>query len=241
LEDITFHTEHFEGPLDLLLHLIRKNKVHIYDIPVAEILSQYLRYLEQSDTLDMEQAGDFIAMAAQLMYIKSKMLLPALAEEEDDPRTELVQMLLEYKRYKEVSVYFRQRTDAGRDVFVKQPELLEKSRKAEYRNHPEELVQAAKRISARAQNHLPPPLSSFAGIIKREVIPVSAKISDILAKFLRNRKLDFKGLMSESRSRSELVAAFLAVLELSKNRKIHIEGENDQAAITFLGSRNAVG
>ena len=95
-----FHLDSFDGPLDLLLHLISKNKVSIYDIPIAEILEQYMAVLREAETMDMDVAGDFIAMAAQLVYIKSRMLLPQREETpgEDDPRAELVDMLLEYQR-----------------------------------------------------------------------------------------------------------------------------------------------
>ena len=117
MEAMTFHLDAFEGPLDLLLHLISKNKVSIYDIPIAEICEQYMEVLEDARRMDMEVAGDFIAMAAQLIYIKSKMLLPVYEEEEeDDPRLQLVEMLLEYQRIKEMTPYFRQQTELGRDM-----------------------------------------------------------------------------------------------------------------------------
>ena len=99
-----FHLENFDGPLDLLLHLIAKNKVSIYDIPIAEILDQYMEVLHAAEAMDLDVAGDFVAMAAQLVYIKSKMLLPRHEEEEDeDPRAGLVEMLLEYQRIKEAT------------------------------------------------------------------------------------------------------------------------------------------
>ena len=105
-----FHLEHFDGPLDLLLHLIAKNKVSIYDIPIVEILDQYMEVLHAAEAMDLDVAGDFVAMAAQLVYIKSKMLLPRHEEEEEeDPRTSLVEMLLEYQRLKEAAGYFREK------------------------------------------------------------------------------------------------------------------------------------
>ena len=120
-----FHLENFDGPLDLLLHLIAKNKVSIYDIPIAEILDQYMEVLHAAEAMDLDVAGDFVAMAAQLVYIKSKMLLPRHEEEEDeDPRAGLVEMLLEYQRIKEATPYFREKGEIGRDIFVRQPEPL---------------------------------------------------------------------------------------------------------------------
>lgn len=112
-----FHLEYFDGPLDLLLHLIAKNKVSIYDIPIAEILDQYMEVLHTAEAMDLDVAGDFVAMAAQLVYIKSKMLLPRHEEEEEeDPRAGLVEMLLEYQRLKEAAGYFREKGEVGRDI-----------------------------------------------------------------------------------------------------------------------------
>ncbi len=103
MSQMTFHLAEFDGPLDLLLHLIARNKVSIYDIPIASILEQYLEILHAAEALDLDVAGDFIAMAAQLVYIKSRMLLPKPeAEPQEDPRTELVEQLIEYQRMKEL-------------------------------------------------------------------------------------------------------------------------------------------
>lgn len=121
-----FHLDSFDGPLDLLLHLISKNKVSIYDIPIAEILEQYMAVLREAETMDMDVAGDFIAMAAQLVYIKSRMLLPQREETpgEDDPRAELVDMLLEYQRFRQATAFFREKGEEGADMLTKAPEPL---------------------------------------------------------------------------------------------------------------------
>lgn len=121
-EKITFHLSAFDGPLDLLLHLIAKNKVNIYDIPISLILEQYMEILREAQEADMEVAGDFIAMAAQLMLIKSRMLLPKEKNEEDeeeDPRAMLVEQLLEYQRIREVQPYFKRHSDVGRDILTR--------------------------------------------------------------------------------------------------------------------------
>ena len=119
-----FHLDNFDGPLDLLLHLISKNKVSIYDIPIAEILEQYMAVLHEAEHMDLDVAGDFIAMAAQLVYIKSRMLLPKHEEDEDgeDPRAGLVEMLLEYQRLKSATAFFAEKNETGRDIYVKPPE-----------------------------------------------------------------------------------------------------------------------
>ena len=118
-----FHLDNFDGPLDLLLHLISKNKVSIYDIPIAEILEQYMAVLHEAEHMDLDVAGDFIAMAAQLVYIKSRMLLPKHEEDEagEDPRAGLVEMLLEYQRLKSATAFFAEKNETGRDIYVKPP------------------------------------------------------------------------------------------------------------------------
>ena len=210
---MTFHLDAFEGPLDLLLHLISKNKVSIYDIPIAEICEQYMEVLEDARRMDMEVAGDFIAMAAQLIYIKSKMLLPVYEEEEeDDPRLQLVEMLLEYQRIKEMTPYFRQQTELGRDIYVKQPELLDRNVPVEYHHSVEDLLRAARAILEKAQQRVPPSANAFKGIVGREPVPVDGKITMILRRFLRSARLRFLQLFEGAKNRSEIVATFLAVL-----------------------------
>ncbi|MGN1031538.1 MAG: segregation and condensation protein A [Butyricicoccaceae bacterium] len=231
---IEFHLDAFDGPLDLLLHLIHKNKINIYDIPIAEILDQYTAILNSAASEDLEVAGDFIAMAAQLLYIKSRMLLPKPEEEaEEDPRAQLVEQLLEYQRIRTTQEYFRARGNAGRDIFVKPPEVLEKPKKKQFEAilSPELLQRAARRMTERIGRAMPPPASAFSGIVGRETVPVSVKLTEILQKFRRSVSLTFSGLFRGARSRSELVATFLAVLELSKTRRIRIEGEGSEMSI----------
>jgi segregation and condensation protein A len=129
MKEVTFHLEVFDGPLDLLLHLLSKNKVEIKDIPIAVILEQYLEYIRQMQEFDLEVASEFITMAAQLMYIKSKMLLPVYEDDnEEDPRAGLVEALLEYQRIKEAGSALSLRAQIGRDIFVKGQEQLEKEK-----------------------------------------------------------------------------------------------------------------
>lgn len=144
-----FHLDSFDGPLDLLLHLISKNKVSIYDIPIAEILEQYMAVLREAETMDMDVAGDFIAMAAQLVYIKSRMLLPQREETpgEDDPRAELVDMLLEYQRFRQATAFFREKGEEGADMLTKAPEPLGDAPR-EVHGVPNDLIRAANRAAA---------------------------------------------------------------------------------------------
>lgn len=232
-----FHLENFDGPLDLLLHLIAKNKVSIYDIPIAEILDQYMEVLHAAEAMDLDVAGDFVAMAAQLVYIKSKMLLPRHEEEEEeDPRTSLVEMLLEYQRIKETASFFREKGEMGRDIFVKPPELLGDAPR-EYRQSITDLIRAANNMLRRAQRRVPPPASAFSGIVGREPVPVEGRITSILKRFLHHVRVPFRRLFDDATSRSEIVATFLAVLELSKNRRIRLEGDGEDMELTLIDDK----
>lgn len=225
--EITFRLESFEGPLDLLLHLIRQNKVSIYDIPISQILVQYMKILEQAHTMDMDSAGDFIAMAAQLVYIKSRMLLPSCQDEEEDPRTQLVERLIEYQRIKEVIPYFREKTDEGQDIFVREPERIGEIDSVRYSQMPEDLVKAVRRMLHKAQRRLPPPASAFRGIVGQDPVSVSEKIAMIRKRFQFEKRLRLSCLFENAQSRSDLVATFLAVLELSKSPRVRIAGEGE--------------
>lgn len=239
--EMTFHLDSFEGPLDLLLHLIAKNKVSIYDIPIVAILDQYMGVLEDARTMDMDVAGDFIAMAAQLVYIKSKMLLPVYGEdEEEDPRAQLVEMLLEYQRIKEMTPYFREKGELGRDIFVKPPEPLNRSAPVLYHHEMNDLVRAARNLLQRAQRRVPPSPRAFSGIVGRETVPVSGKITMILRRLLADTRLRFSRLFEGAKSRSDIVATFLAVLELSKTRRVLIEGEGEETELYLTGDEEGL-
>ena len=225
MKEVTFHLEVFDGPLDLLLYLLSKNKVEIKDIPIASILDQYLEYIRQMKEFDLEVASEFITMAAQLMYIKSKMLLPVYEDEnQDDPRASLMEALMEYQRIKEAGSVLSLRAQIGRDLFVKGQEQLEKEKSAFTGSYSYEvLTRALEDILQRAQRKLPPPVTAFQGIVGRETVPVDDKIGEIVRLFVKQPKLSFEKLVLSAKSRSEIVAIFLAVLELSKTRKIMIE------------------
>ena len=239
-EKITFHLSAFDGPLDLLLHLIAKNKVNIYDIPISLILEQYMEILREAQSADMEVAGDFIAMAAQLMLIKSRMLLPKEKNEEneeEDPRAMLVEQLLEYQRIREVQPYFKRHSDAGRDILTRLPEPLERKKTFEGTLPPEKLSEAARRMLTRIGKKMPPPVSAFSGIVGHETVPVHTRITAILLRFRKKKQLRFQGLFRGLHSRSEIVATFLAVLELSKTHRIQIEGEGEDPTLTLFADK----
>jgi segregation and condensation protein A len=213
--------EIFEGPLDLLLHLIKKNEVSITDIPIATITEQYLATLELMQNLSLDVAGEFLVMAATLIHIKSRMLLPAGDEEADedegvDPHEELVRRLLEYQRYKEAAAELEQRDLLTRDVFVRSSTPTEEAGPRGFREVSVfELLGALKRIIDR----LPKDAVHEVALDK---ITVREKMTLLLETLRMHGSVFFESLFAEVKSRVEVVATFLAMLELVKVRAIRV-------------------
>ena len=223
----TEEMEDFEGPLDVILILLSKNKIEIQDVSITAILEQYLAYLDEMKRLDMEIASEFITMASHLMLIKTKMLLSAAEQAEAESELALIgQSLLERQR-KEAMEQIRSaitvlepRNEIGRCLFTKEPEPLKRDQTYRYRHAPEDLLRALDEIAERNRRRLPPPTVNFKGIVGKEPYPVTKKAGEIL----RNRVLRgvqrLKNLFRGNRSRSEMVATFLAVLELCKTNSV---------------------
>lgn len=234
MEQLKFKLEHFEGPLDLLLTLVRKNKVSIYDIPISMILDQYLEVMKNMQEMDLEVSSEFLVLAATLLQIKSKMLLPKPEDEQDDgidPREELMLRLIEYSKVKGAAEFFRTRQHIDALRFYKTPDAIERP-PAEWNYSgmtPENLILAYKRAYQRLERKLPPPKHSFEGIVGHEKVSVRQRAAKIWKRLLSKSKVLFKELFSGVKSKPEAVASFLAVLELIKLKKIRIEynQEND--------------
>jgi segregation and condensation protein A len=213
--------EIFEGPLDLLLHLIKKNEVSITDIPIATITEQYLATLELMQNLSLDVAGEFLVMAATLIHIKSRMLLPAGDNEADedegvDPREELVRRLLEYQRYKEAAAELEQRDLLTRDVFVRSATPTEEAGPRGFRDVSIfDLLGALKRVIDR----LP---KDAVHEIALDKITVREKMTLLLETLRVQGSVLFESLFAEVKSRVEVVATFLAMLELVKVRAIRV-------------------
>ena len=236
---MTFHLEQFDGPLDLLLHLLSRNKIDIKDIPIAEICTQYLEYIEQMRALDIEVAGEFIAMASHLVYIKSKMLLPVYEDEDaEDPRAALIETLLDYQRVKQAGGMLLGRYEVGKDAFTRNREALGADPDRLYANTTDHLRKAIAAILERAGRKLPPPVESFTGVVGRQKVSVDDKITDLLGRFRRSSRIDFGQLVLEAADRSEVVAVFLAVLELSKTRRLMIEETNETYTLVLTGEED---
>lgn len=204
---ITFKLDSFEGPLDLLLQLISANRVDIMDIPVALILEQYLAILDRILEEDLENACDFVAMAARLVYIKTRLLLPKPEKEEEDPRAALAQSLVEYKKVKDAAPFFSKRIQEGRNCFTKSPEPL-RAAAVRYCHTPGDLCRAASGVVERARRKMPPSASAFDGIVGFEPVPVEEKIARIMDTLSEQGSVTVRSLYRQVHSRSELVAVF---------------------------------
>lgn len=224
--ELSFKLEQFEGPLDLLLVLISKNKVEISDIPIAVILDQYMEQIEIMQKLDMEIAGEFIVMASELMLIKSRMLLPREEEEEEDPRARLAAALEEYKRIKEASHVLADRYLSYSRRFVKDTDEI-KADTGYVAPHEAELLQNAimkmfRRLQSadKESKEIEVP---FEKILRAPIVPVSVKIYSVLRTIKRRGHISYTGMLATATSRSELIAIFMSVLELIKNSRIRLE------------------
>jgi segregation and condensation protein A len=211
--------EVFEGPLDLLLYLIKKEEIDIYDIPISKITDQYLQYLEYMKLLDLSIAGEFIVLAATLMHIKSKMLLPPDQKEEEkieeDPRTELVRRLLEYKKYKEVAQELAEKAKMQKELFGRgaQEKPVEQEKQEFFEVHLFDLITAFSKILRDI------PKEVFHQFVKDE-FTVSEKIHEIFHMLVEKPVLYFTELFKKAKNKGEIIAIFLALLELIRLKEI---------------------
>lgn len=239
--------EKFEGPLDLLIHLIQKNKIDIYDIPIAKITNQYLAHIQKWRELDMEVASEFVVMASRLLEIKSHMLLPRsdnIEEDEEDLREKLVQQLLEYQVFKNISLWMDERQQDGLRTLSKDPEYIPElvSNYAEIEITPEDLEKAYSRVFSAYDDNMQ--LRDYSREIEREVFTVEEKVAFIENQFKEQQttRLHFSQLFSRRVSRSELVVTFLAILELYKiNRICLLQDRVFQEIIIGLGNEYDAG
>ena len=238
----TEEMEDFEGPLDVILILLSKNKIEIQDVSITAILEQYLAYLDEMKRLDMEIASEFITMASHLMLIKTKMLLSAAEQAEAESELDLIRQSLLERQRKEAMEQIRSaitvlepRNEIGRCLFTKEPEPLKRDQTYRYRHAPEDLLRALDEIAERNRRRLPPPTVNFKGIVGKEPYPVTKKAGEILRNLVLRGVQRLKNLFRGNRSRSEMVATFLAVLELCKTNSVCLEddvtGENPNVRI----------
>ncbi len=229
--------EDFEGPLDVIFLLLSKNKIEIQDVSIAAILEQYLAYLDEMKRLDMEIASEFITMASHLMLIKTKMLLSATEAAEAESELDLLRQSLIERQRKEALEQIRMavtvlepRNEVGRCIFTKQPEPLRRDETYRYQHDPVDMLRALDEIAERNQRRLPPPTVNFKGIVGKEPYPVTKKAAELIRRLVLRGIDKMKNLFKGSKSRSEIVATFIAVLELCKTNTVVLEddisGEN---------------
>lgn len=234
MEKISYKLEAFEGPLDLLLHLISKHKLNIYDIPIVTLVEQYVDYVRQMQESDMYVASDFLEMAARLVYLKSVSLLPVYTEAEE-LKKELQGELIEYRDMKLMAQKLAETNTPGFDLFVRQPVKMDIDQTYKRIHEPDELISAYISAAGKKINILPPPIEAFRDIVVKKVVSVSSKISNIFTKLKKKgQKTGFKSFFSDAQSRSDIVATFLAILELSKSKKILVSGEGENAEVELL-------
>lgn len=237
MDVISYKLEVYDGPLDLLLALIMRNKINIYDIPIAEILSQYLAYMEKAAKMNIELSSEFVVMACELLVIKSKMLLP-VEPSEKDPREELVAALLEYSKVKQAAEFLNRRKDSYFERFESRPMPLQVTKVLKIYSATE-LSEAMENVritapQAKRDNNL----KTIGQMMTHKVIPVEEKIIFVLRRLCDrkniNQSLYFKNLFQDVKSKSEVVAIFLATLELTKSGRIKIERQAEDYKIILI-------
>jgi segregation and condensation protein A len=234
--ELSVHLEAFDGPLDLLLHLIDKNKVSIYDIPIADITDQYLEYLDSMRQADLDIMSEFLVMAATLLDIKSRMLLPQEKNEEGeevDPRSELVERLLEYKMYRSISEELADLQKEAAPLYYHDPDIPSEVRTYEEPVDIDELLDGLtlkdlgrvfESVLRQKENRVDPIRSKF-GKIEKEEVSLEDKMQELSVYAKSHRKFSFRQLLSGQSSRIQVIVTFLSILELMKTGQIRIRQE----------------
>lgn len=245
MEKITIRLDAFEGPLDLLYHLIEKNEIDIYDIPIARLADQYLEYLDAAEDTDMDGMSEFLVLAATLLEIKSKLLLPkpkSEGEDGPDPREELVQRLLEYKKIKGVTEEWRQREEEAALVFYKEADQAVKQLKSKEPQALEDFLQgvtmedlylAFQQVMNRKEIKVDHVRSSFKAVT-RDLFTVQEKMAYIRDMLILQPKTTFFSIFRQNARKMEKVVTFLALLELIKRKEVQISQNNNFGEITIL-------
>ena len=232
MEKIQYKLEVFEGPMDLLLQLISKKKVSINDVPIMEIIEQYLDYVRQMQEDNLDVSSEFLEMAARLLYIKTISLLP-VHEEAEKLVEELRGELTEYQDCKMVAGKLQNQAK-GFEFYQRAPEEFPVDMTYTRIHEPAELFKAYIAAVGKGKRKLPPPFEAFRGIVAHKIVSVASRISVIIDRFKKNRKQKFYSFFENSESRSEMVATFLALLAMAKAKKISIDGQGESVNVTLI-------
>ena len=222
----------FEGPLDLLLTLISKNKIDIYDIQISDLLDQYMEQINMMQENQMDIASEFLTMASRLVYIKSVMLLPKYEEEAEELKKELSGQLLEYAVCREIAAKLGVSYDF--DTFFRAPSPVEFDLTYN-RVHPSaDIAKAYVSAVGRGKRKLPPSEQAFSGIVAHKIVSVNGKIIHLMRRLRHGKKLEYHEIFEICEGKSDLVATFLATLELIKGKRIRIEGSGENAVVRMI-------
>ncbi len=230
----------FEGPLDLLLTLISKNKIDIYDIQISDLLDQYMEQIDRMRENQMDIASEFLTMASRLVYIKSVMLLPKYEEEAEELKKELSGQLLEYAVCREIAAKLAEIYDF--DTFFRAPSRIDFDMTYRRSHQPGEIAAAYVSAAGRGKRRLPPPEQAFSGIVAHKIVSVNSKIIQLMRRLWHGKRLEYHEIFEVCENKSDLVATFLAALELVKGKRIRIEGSGENAVVYMIerdgGTRN---
>lgn len=234
MEKLSYKLEVFEGPLDLLLYLISKNKLNIYDIPVAELLEQYMAHIDMMRLENMDVSSEFLTMASRLVYIKTAMLLPR-KEEAEELKKELSGELIEYQLCKQMAGKLARQ--ASFDGFTRREMKIDHDMTYSRTHSSDELLKAYINAVGRGMRRKPPSKENFRAIVGKKIVSVTERIGFVLKSIYKSKRLKFSALFEQAESRSELIATFLAVLDLVRNQKVNID-DNEIMTINESGGRN---
>ncbi len=229
MEKLQYRLENFEGPLDLLLNLVAKNKIDIYDIPIAELLEQYMEQIDLMREADMDVASEFLEMAARLVYIKTASLLPR-QEDEEDPRMEYQQCKAAAEKLREMAAF---------NTVTRPPEELPADFIYKRLHDPRELGQALRAAWGKGKSLMPPKPESFSALVSARIVSVASQTVYVLRTLWKRGSIAYRALFAEKEERSARVAVFLALLNLGKTRGAGVEGEGDLCEVRLLGRDRA--
>lgn len=227
MSEPTYRLDGFEGPLDVLLTLIERHKIDIYNIEISLLLEQYLNWMEEARERDLEITADFLEMASRLVYIKSCSLLPKTEEDEEDPKLLLEQMLIEYAKYKRVSLQMRPKYIGDKIRFREHPPTDLPKPDYEAGKESSLLTETYLKLIRRHKDRLHPPKESIDKIVSTKFISVGTKIVSVMRVLIKRTSASFKSLFRGATSRSEIVATFLALLELMRSGRVEVSEETD--------------
>lgn len=233
--ELLFKLEKFEGPLDLLLHLVQKNKINLEDIPISLITKQYMDELCKMQELDMDITAEFLIMASHLLLIKSRMLLPKGNETEEDPRDELREKLMEYKKVKEAAALLEAVQFSTSKNYFKIPEKIDSAPPENIEMPINKLIEAFMAVAERKTAKQPPPKTFFKEIVGVKHVALSVKIQAVSRLFIKKRKIIFEDVFEGLTLRDELIATFLAILTLINRGQIAVSEKQDKIYLTRSG------